>query len=38
MSRLVEADMYGGRAAAVEGAVGPITRELLEKDVVPWAR
>lgn len=38
VSRLVEADMYGGRVAAGDGVVGPITRDLLEKDVVPWAR
>lgn len=39
VARLAEADMHGGRVAgAGEGAVGPVTRRLLEQDIVPWAR
>ena len=38
VARLVEADMYGAQVAAGEGVVGPVTRKLLEHDVVPWAR
>jgi len=49
VSRLVEANMHphvwgpegggeGGREERVPVGVGPVTRELLEKDVIPWAR